>query len=238
MKFFLMERCDLGKRPRELEVEEEAPEFLAALDAVVAQAEHERAEKRKKCHVVVVPRQEPFLGVKGLCLLASFISREEERKLLECVDKSVWDTSLKRRTQHYGFVYSYSSKGLAQAAPPIPPWCDFLVARLLEQAVLAVRPDQMIVNEYEPGQGIFPHVDSTASFEDGIVSVSLGSDIVMEFLHERTKEQKAAVLPRCSALSLHGVARYEWRHGIAARKADSGVKRHRRVSLTFRKIKK
>lgn len=217
------------KRPKE--VEEESLEEVIAAGGVVG--EREGVEK-----LPCVAGGEPFLGVKGLCLLSGFISREEEQKLLECVDEGVWNTSLKRRTQHYGFVYSYSSKGLAQAAPPIPPWCDFLVDRLLEQAVLTDRPDQMIVNEYEPGQGIAPHVDSTAFFEDGIVSVSLGSDIVMEFLHERTKEQKAATLTRCSALSLHGVARFEWRHGITARKTDNGVKRQRRVSLTFRKIKR
>jgi alkylated DNA repair dioxygenase AlkB len=178
-----------------------------------------------------------LLGVTGLVLRKQFVTRDEERTLLQHIDGCQWDTTLKRRTQHYGYVYNYSSKDAARVAPPIPPWCVFVVERLMEQGVLRVRPDQLIVNEYEPGQGIYPHVDS-AFFEDGIVSVSLGADIVMDFIHQATNEHREAVLPRCSALSMHGVARYQWRHGIAARKTDHGTKRSRRVSLTFRKVKK
>jgi alkylated DNA repair dioxygenase AlkB len=37
-----------------------------------------------------------------------------------------------------------------------------------------------VVNEYEPGQGIAKHIDKAELFESPIVSLSLGSDIVME----------------------------------------------------------
>ena len=39
-------------------------------------------------------------------------------------------------------------------------------------------PDQVTVNEYLPGQGIAPHVDTHSAFEDGIASLSLGSSCV------------------------------------------------------------
>lgn len=39
-----------------------------------------------------------------------------------------------------------------------------------------------------------------------------------------------------SLLILKDDARYQWKHGIAAGKSDNGVKRQRRVSLTFRKV--
>lgn len=42
--------------------------------------------------------------------------------------------------------------------------------------------------EYEPKQGISWHVDQTQYFADGIVSVSLGSDCVMQFRHAETQE--------------------------------------------------
>ena len=180
-----------------------------------------------------------FLAVPGLQLHADFITQDEERELLAAIDASEWDTSLKRRTQHYGYVYDYTMKGLDETEEvlPIPEWCGFVIQRLLERGVLVAPPDQLIINEYEPGQGIYPHVDSVSSFEDGIVSVSLGSDIVMDFLHPPTNAKKDGTLLRRSALSMHGIARYQWRHGIAARKSDHGVPRARRVSLTFRKIK-
>lgn len=42
--------------------------------------------------------------------------------------------------------------------------------------------DQMIINEYWPGEGIGEHVD-LLSFEDGILSVSMGSTCIMRFKH-------------------------------------------------------
>jgi alkylated DNA repair dioxygenase AlkB len=205
------EDCSVKKQRADcLEVEIVPLDFINAVDAAVALA---AAQKVK-------PRALALLGVRGLQLRTNFLTREEEKLLMSRIDKCAWNTSLQRRTQHYGYEYDYKSKGVAKLAPPIPEWCHYIVDRLLDQSVLLVRPDQLIVNEYEPGQGIFPHVDSTASSEDGIVSISLASDIVMEFVHQATGERKEAVLPRCSALSLHGVARYEWRHGITARKTD------------------
>ncbi len=93
----------------------------------------------------------------------------------------------------------------------------------------------MIVNEYVPGQGIFPHVDDVSSFEDGIVSLSLGSAICMDLI--KKPEAREGLLKRRSVIAFHGKARYEWRHGIRARKEDRGVKRGTRVSLTFRKMR-
>lgn len=163
-------------------------------------------------HFLVRPPRDT--GIEGLVLHENFLTPAEERDLLARIDAQRWNTSLKRRTQH---------------------WCDLLVDRLLDQGVLVSRPDQMIINEYQPGQGIAAHIDNTSAFADGIVSVSLGSDVVMDFVN--ADDKKELRLPRRSALSLHGPARYEWRHGIAQRKTDHGHPRARRVSLTFRKMK-
>lgn len=179
--------------------------------------------------------------IHGLQLVEDFLTAEEEDTLLACIQNEAWNTSLSRRTQHYGYVYDYTTKEAAVKAPPIPTWCDFVVERLLETHVLTQRPDQLIVNEYTCGQGIHPHVDSVALFQDGIVSVSLSSDITMDFIRAgsaNVNNKTEMHLPRRSALVLHGDARYKWRHGITARKKDNGVKRGTRVSLTFRKMKK
>lgn len=45
--------------------------------------------------------------------------------------------------------------------------------------------NQLIINEYLPGQGINPHVDNPTLFSSPIVSVSLGSECVMEFDNEK-----------------------------------------------------
>ena len=39
----------------------------------------------------------------------------------------------------------------------------------------------MIINEYEPGQGISPHIDHPALFDNIVVSLSLSSPVIMCF---------------------------------------------------------
>jgi alkylated DNA repair dioxygenase AlkB len=180
-----------------------------------------------------------FLDVPGLSLTKEFITLDEEQELINRLDKESWNTSLSRRTQHYGYEYSYTDKDAKKTAPPIPEYCDYLIDRLLEQNILKERPDQMIVNEYKPGQGIAPHVDNVKYFTDGIASVSLGSDVMMDFINVSTPSlKKEGVLNKRSVLSMHGIARYKWKHGIAQRTKDPVCgKRTRRISLTFRKMK-
>ena len=168
-------------------------------------------------------------SINGLTLIKDFLSDAEEAELLRQIDASEWNTSLKRRTQHYGYEYNYTTKDASKPAPPIPEWCHFVIDRLN----LPERPDQMIVNEYCAGQGIAAHIDNTSFFGDTVVSVSLGASIVMDF--SRTQEKVPVTLPRKSAVILKDEARYKWFHGISASAVKKGM---RRVSLTFRKIKK
>lgn len=50
-----------------------------------------------------------------------------------------------------------------------------------------VKPDQIIVNEYTPGQGIAPHMDHSGSFDEWIVSISLISGVTMNFQSYETR---------------------------------------------------
>ena len=70
----------------------------------------------------------------------------------------------------------------------LPTFCQPLLEKL--KPLLPHSPDQLIINEYEPGQGISHHVDKTTFFKDGIVSLSLSSDCTMEFKNRATKETK------------------------------------------------
>lgn len=42
-----------------------------------------------------------------------------------------------------------------------------------------IKFNQLIINEYNPGQGINPHIDNPILFSSPIVSLSLGSDCIM-----------------------------------------------------------
>jgi alkylated DNA repair dioxygenase AlkB len=99
------------------------------------------------------------------------------------------------------------------------------------------QPDQVIVNEYEPGQGIARHTDCKPCFGPTVAMVSLASDIEMDFTGPVGQTERLK-LERCSLLVLSGQAREEWGHEIAKRRSDPqfGIQRRRRVSLTFRSV--
>ena len=127
--------------------------------------------------------------------------------------------------QHYGFRYDYDRRtaGRAEPAAPLPPWAQDAAARL-EDLFGGTRPEQCIVNEYLPGQGIGMHADADA-FGPVVVSISLGADWPMRFRprygqpYDRNGLAGDAVvtLPARSALVLSGAARTRWMHGIDRR---------------------
>jgi len=180
--------------------------------------------------------------IKGLSVLRKFVGLAESQKLLAQIDRAEWSTELKRRVQHYGNRYDYSSRRVAPAAavPPLPPWAANLIIDMLSSNATTRQFDQVIVNEYWPGQGIAPHIDAISSFTDEIASLSLGSTCVMTFSRPKTGGLVALLLEPGDLIVLRGEARYEWRHEIKPRKTDTWegrkLPRGRRVSLTFRQL--
>ena len=172
---------------------------------------------------------------------ANFITKEEEVTLIEAINKQNWDHSLRRRVQHYGYRYDYKERKATadKKIGELPNWVSFLCERLLTQNIFETHPQQLIINEYEPGQGIAPHTDRDC-FGPVVASVSISSDCMMDIY--RTPKVKAdsfqIVLEHCSLLVLSGKSRYHWLHGIRPSKTDlqngRRILRRRRLSLTFR----
>lgn len=187
--------------------------------------------------------KEPYVPhIEGLNYLSDFISRDEEKKLLSHIDKASWSNDLKRRVQHYGYRYDYKARSINKESyiGALPDWITPILDRLADQQIFANKPDQVIVNEYMPGQGISAHIDCVPCFGDVVVSLSLGSGCIMRFIHPHTNENHDLYLKPCSAVVLQGPARYGWKHAIPARRSDMidgfKVERERRVSLTFRTV--
>lgn len=180
--------------------------------------------------------------VEGLAYIPAFITQDEERALIEAIDKNPWITDLKRRVQHYGYKYDYRARAVTHDSyvGPLPDWIFSVAARLCERGIFKTVPDQAIVNEYMPGQGISAHVDCVPCFDDTIVSLTLKSGASMQFQNPLTEQKEELYLQERSLIALSGAARYKWTHSIPARKSDrvSGFKieRQRRVSLTFRTV--
>ncbi len=181
-------------------------------------------------------------NIPGLRYIPDFITQNEENTLIVNIDAQPWLNDLKRRVQHYGYKYDYKARTVSNDAylGLLPDWLSSLCKKLHDGGIFSSAPDQVIVNEYLPGQGISAHIDCIPCFADTIASLSLRSPCIMEFSNPKTGEKKFLVLEDRSLIVFSGPARYEWQHAIPARKSDiiDGIKteRNRRVSLTFRNV--
>ncbi|XP_036718513.1 alkylated DNA repair protein alkB homolog 8 isoform X2 [Balaenoptera musculus] len=202
----------------------------------------------------------------GLMVIEEIISSEDEKMLLESVnwtedtDNQNFQKSLKhRRVKHFGYEFHYENNHVDKDKPlpgGLPDICDSILEKWLKEGFIKHKPDQLTVNQYEPGHGIPAHVDTHSAFEDEIVSLSLGAEIVMDFKHPGGVTVPI-MLPCRSLLVMTGESRYLWTHGITPRKFDtvqasrghkSGIitgdvedltlsKRGIRTSFTFRKVR-
>lgn len=167
---------------------------------------------------------------------------DEQNQLLAIIDQQEWSTKTNRRVQHYGYQYDYKNGAFASSAylGALPDWAQNLAEKFYRDGIVPKKFDQLIVNEYQPGQGIVSHIDCIPCFGNTIVTLSLGSTCVMDFTHPQTGEQAQVLLQPGSLLVFQQDARYVWQHGILSQKQDSyqgkEFMRGRRVSLTFREV--
>lgn len=181
-------------------------------------------------------------AIKGLLYIPNFITRSDEKNLISSINREPWLNDLKRRVQHYGYKYDYRIRSLnySMFLGKLPFWAVPFLTKIRLRNLINEDPDQLIVNEYLPGQGIANHVDCQPCFGETIFSLSLGSTCKMDFIHLETKEVKSLLLEPRSLLVMSDDARYNWSHGIAARKSDEFqgqiFSRSTRISLTFRKV--
>jgi alkylated DNA repair dioxygenase AlkB len=182
----------------------------------------------------------------GLRYVEDFITPYKEQKLIEYIDSKVWDTTLKRRTQHYGHKYVYQNANIKNEQTDdvklVPKKLLRLFKKIQEAGMASQIPLdklQVIVNEYNPGQGISAHIDDPKQFGDWVVSVSLGCGINVNFTKDNTIN-KIYVKNR-SVYEMTNDSRYKWRHSIEPVKSDTLdnniYQRTRRISITFRYMK-
>ncbi|ESO98125.1 hypothetical protein LOTGIDRAFT_143038 [Lottia gigantea] len=188
----------------------------------------------------------------GLILIPDFIPETLEQELLESIDWSTGvdqgNVSLKhRKVKHYGYEFRYDINNVDPSCPlneGIPSRCLKLLHQVNDLGIVNFIPDQLTVNQYQPGQGIPSHIDTREAFEDGLMSLSLGSQVVMEFRHPKGDHLSVLIPPR-SLLIMTSDSRYVWSHGITPRKSDiipasdgkfTLSQRGIRTSFTFRKL--
>ena len=182
-------------------------------------------------------------SVPGLKVFEDFLTSEEQAECVKRVDAAVneWRNDLRRRVQHYGWRYDYKARAITpdMHIGALPDWLDHLAQQLFDETGLFdSKPEQVIVNEYEPGQGIATHIDHRG-FGPTVCTISLLDDWEMDF-SENWDDKSPALLKRGSCVLLSGASRSRWQHGIAPRKTEktgNGRRdRKRRLSLTFRTV--
>jgi alkylated DNA repair dioxygenase AlkB len=180
--------------------------------------------------------------ISGLQYIPQYISTKEHNNFIEIIDENPWVTELKRRVQHYGYKYDYKKRAIStdMKLGELPNWMQEFVSKLKNDKLISSFPDQAIINEYYPGQGISQHVDCVTCFSETIISLTLNSSCIMEFINIESRERKILFLEPCALVVMNGEVRYEWQHRIPARKKDlykgEEIPRGRRVSLTFRNV--
>jgi alkylated DNA repair dioxygenase AlkB len=186
----------------------------------------------------VSPRAVPAPGPpEGLVHRDEFISPDEERRLLEQIERVEFAEVVfhgypaKRTVAHFGVDYEYDS-GAVEASGALPDWLLELRARCA--ALAGVESEafvEALVTRYPPGAGIGWHRDARA-FGGSVAGVSLGAACRMRFRRTKggvTHAYDLGLAPR-SAYVMSGAARWSWQHSIPA----VAETRH---SITFRTLR-
>ena len=175
--------------------------------------------------------------IPGFRLECNYLTPDEERDLVACVDAGGWQTDWRRRIQLYGLGYGSGGPRWVQ---DFPPWLLPLARRVTLDGVFERFPENCVINEYVPPIGIGPHLDYPV-FGPVVACVSLCSDIVVDFREPDGMVRVPVHVPSRSLWVITGEARWKWTHGIAHRFADNiDGERHprtRRISITFRTAK-
>ncbi|MBD2013771.1 alpha-ketoglutarate-dependent dioxygenase AlkB [Microcoleus sp. FACHB-53] len=187
-------------------------------------------------------RDSEIKKVPGLAYISNYLNPDEQDDLLNIIDQQTWSIKDQRRIQEYGYKYDYQDGFFVASTHlgTLPDWAQSIAVRLAQDNLIVNIPDQVIVNEYQPGQGIVSHTDCIPCFGNTIVTLSLGSDCVINFTHSQTQEEAKILSQPGSLLIFKGEARYSWQHGIIACHRDNYKARDfirtRRVSITFREV--
>lgn len=187
-------------------------------------------------HKVTQLSAQDHKSILGLKYCANYLTEDEEKNLLKLLGESKELTPIthskdSRNVIQYGYTYAYNRSGVTKCSP-IPEIYKKLIDTERVKKVLGsdYEFNQLIINQYNPGQGISAHIDHTKYFGHVIFCISIGASTVIDFSKE-DKNDAILAEPK-SAYAMTGDSRYLWKHSIAGKKSQNGI----RYSLTFRKV--
>ncbi|CAH8273402.1 unnamed protein product [Arabidopsis lyrata] len=180
--------------------------------------------------------------INGLWLCRNFLSIAHQSDLLSAILNEGWfvEESI-NQAMRFGDLPSWAT----ELSDLIRETVESVDLPVLSADLLWREPlfDQLIVNLYQPGEGICAHVD-LLRFEDGIAIVSLESPCVMRFSPAEKEEDEYVdiLLTPGSLILMSGEARYRWKHEINRKQngfqvwEGEEIDQKRRISITLRKL--
>lgn len=172
---------------------------------------------------------------------------ENNNDIIEQLDKLKWSplsNSINSRVvQHYGYKYNYATYKINEKCDDLPEFLNIFKNKLTDICIklniidTSYNFNQCIVNNYDVGQGISPHID-VKSYGDVIGCFTLGSGAIMKFTN---KDETFEIYAKPNSLYImSGDARYKWCHSMPIKKYDivngDKITRKRRISITFRNV--
>ncbi|GMF32657.1 unnamed protein product [Phytophthora fragariaefolia] len=247
-----MEKVEAALKLREM-LHEKPCELLGRrplyAEFAMPRKEQEARDRLLRVHNVQRSADPPGLRVPGLRFEAEFITKEQEAACIAFFERengAHWANTIRaRQVQHFGYEFNYDTRRCDPEQPmkePIPEVLRPIIEKIAQCGMMdGEAPDQITVNEYLPGQGIAFHLDTHSAFTTTIASLSICSEVVMDFRHPDGVRNEGVLLPARSLAVMSGACRYKWEHAIVPRTFDvidgKQVSRQRRVSITFRKIR-
>lgn len=191
--------------------------------------------------------------------IPNFITAAEESQIVRnvyAVPKPKWTCLSKRRLQDYGGVPH--EKGMIPET--IPDWLTKYMEKVAHLNLFGEtrKPNQVLINEYLPGQGIMPHTDGPL-FSPTVTTISCGSHTILEFFENNETRTNVCrlLLERCSLVVLQDDMYAKYLHSIREVDADvigedcanvphcrnqyrigEVIERQTRISVTIRNVPK
>lgn len=190
--------------------------------------------------------------------IPNFITEDEESHIIKnvySVPKPKWTVLSNRRLQDYGGVPH--EKGMIPEK--IPSWLQIYMNKIDELNVFEGKTtNQVLINEYLPGQGIMPHTDGPI-FSPTITTITCGSHTILEFLENNESRRKVCdlLLERFSLVIIKDDLYSKYLHSICERTSDvinstcanllhcgnkysinETLQRETRISVTIRNVSK
>nr|URM61882.1 Fe2OG oxygenase [Mimivirus sp.] len=130
-------------------------------------------------------------NLNGFSIIYDYISLDQERKLLNQINKSEWVVDYQRRLQYYNYRNElFEPYDLIPIPNKIPKYLNRLIDQMISDKIIDQKPDQIIINEYKPGEGLKPHFDRKDYYQNVIIGISLGSGTIMEFYKNKPEPEK------------------------------------------------